>query len=322
VALGPWRGGDPEPHAEALVEILAATSRLFVTLAFAERGRGLDVSAARLAAETIVAAAPLEPDGFANLRFAALANVGPGIPFLPAAWSQAPDWHFALALQSADLARSAFADATDLVAAADRLTAALEERGGALVSVARDVEADGPRFTGLDFSLAPFPRDADSIGATLEEVGADVCGLAGTTTAAAILTSALQRADLPLTGFSGLFLPVLEDDRLARRAADADLRLEDLMLASTVCGTGLDTVPVPGNTTASDLLPWLLDLGALALRLDKPLTARIMPMPDREAGDPLEFDFPFFASGAVMDLPTGKWCGPMQGILPIEARRG
>ena len=135
-----------------------------------------------------------------------------------------------------------------------------------------------------------------------------------------MLTSALGGVDLPLTGFSGLFLPVLEDDRLARRAADGDLRLEDLLLACTVCGTGLDTVPLPGDATADDLLPWLLDLGALALRLDKPLTARLMPMPGLEAGDPLEFDFPFFASGAVMDLPRTRWTGPLTP-LPVRARR-
>ena len=52
------------------------------------------------------------------------------------------------------------------------------------------------------------------------------------------------------------------------------LRLEDLLLACTVCGTGLDTVPLPGDTTADDLLPWLqlefstdvVELGDLCLR--------------------------------------------------------
>jgi uncharacterized protein (UPF0210 family) len=135
-----------------------------------------------------------------------------------------------------------------------------------------------------------------------------------------VLTTALGRVRLPLTGFNGLFLPVLEDDRLAVRAAEGDLRLEDLLLASAVCGTGLDTVPLPGETTAEDLVPWLLDLGALAVRLDKPLTARLMPMPGLEAGDPLEFDFPFFAAGAVMDLASARWTGSREP-LPIRPRR-
>lgn len=321
VSLGPWLPGDPEIHARALVDILAATRSLFVTLAFAGRQTGLDPAAARLAARTIVDAAPLEADGFANLRFAALANVPAGVPFLPAAWSDGEDWSYALALECADLARTAFSQNEDLVEGEAALVASLE-------SSARELEQglqglDGFRFGGFDYSLAPFPREEDSIGATLESMGVSACGLPGTVTAAAILTSAVQRADLPHAGFSGLFLPVLEDARLAERAAGGDLRLEDLLLASTVCGTGLDTVPLPGDAQVEDLMPWLLDLGAIAIRLDKPLTARLMPMPGREAGDELEFDFPFFARGAVMDLPRVRFSGTVGPgrTLPIRPRR-
>ena len=39
VSLGPWRPGDPETHADTLPEILARTSRLFVTLSYAGRDR-------------------------------------------------------------------------------------------------------------------------------------------------------------------------------------------------------------------------------------------------------------------------------------------
>jgi uncharacterized protein (UPF0210 family) len=320
VSLGPWRRGAPEAQARALPEVLAGTSRLFATLEFASPRTGVDPFAARLAADTIVAAAPLEPDGFANLRFAALANVPPGVPFLPAAWSGGDDWSFSLAMECADLARSAFTGAEDLEAGASALVNRIEEVGRDLVEALRPLQDQGFRFGGLDFSLAPFPCDSDSIGATLENMGVEACGLPGTAAAAAVLTSALGRVDLPLTGFSGLFLPVLEDDRLALRAAAGDLRLEDLLLASAVCGTGLDTVPLPGDATSDELLPWLLDLGALAVRLDKPLTARLMPMPGRSAGDPLEFDFPFFAAGAVMDLPAARWTGSMEP-LPIRPRR-
>lgn len=323
VSFGPWRPGDPDTHADSLPDILAATSRLFVTLAFAGRDYGVDPRAARRAAETIVAAAPLEENGFANLRFSALANVDSGVPFLPAAWSSGEAWHFAFAMECADLARQAFDGAEDLRAGATTLTRSMEEEGAKLVGVARELTQPGFAFSGLDFSLAPFPRDADSVGATMESMGLEASGLPGTTTAAAILTTALSEVQLPLTGFSGLFLPVLEDDRLAQRAAEGDLRLEDLLLACTVCGTGLDTVPLPGDASAEDLLPWLLDLGALAVRLDKPLTARLMPMPGMEAGDPLEFEFPFFAPGAVMDLPQTRWTGMTDpgDTLPIKPRR-
>jgi uncharacterized protein (UPF0210 family) len=43
---------------------------------------------------------------------------------------------------------------------------------------------------------------------------------------------------------------VLEDAILAQRAAEGTLTIKDLLLYSAVCGTGLDTVPLPGAATA------------------------------------------------------------------------
>jgi uncharacterized protein (UPF0210 family) len=69
-----------------------------------------------------------------------------------------------------------------------------------------------------------------------------------------------------------------------------------------MCGTGLDCVPLPGNITERELFYVLLDLSTISLKLRKPLTARLMPIPDRNAGDPVEFDFEYFASSKVMDM--------------------
>jgi hypothetical protein len=97
-------------------------------------------------------------------------------------------------------------------------------------------------------------------------------------------------------------LPVLGDAVLARQAAEGTVTIKDLLLYSAVCGTGLDTVPLPGDTTADQLVPLLLDLSALALRLNKPLTARLMPIPGKKAGDLTDFKFDYFANSRVMAL--------------------
>jgi uncharacterized protein len=44
-------------------------------------------------------------------------------------------------------------------------------------------------------------------------------------------------------------------------------------------------------------------VAALAARLNKPLTARLMPIPGLAAGDPVQFDFPYFADSRVMAAP-------------------
>jgi hypothetical protein len=131
----------------------------------------------------------------------------------------------------------------------------------------------------------------------------------GSLAAAAILTEALERAHFPRTGFCGLMTPVLEDAFLAERAAEGRLTVKDLLLYSAVCGTGIDTVPLPGDSTAGQIAALLLDLAALALRLDKPLTARLLPVPGKQAGDMTSFDFSYFSNSRVMALkaePLGK----------------
>jgi uncharacterized protein (UPF0210 family) len=112
----------------------------------------------------------------------------------------------------------------------------------------------------------------------------------------------MDQADFLRAGFSGLLLPVLEDATLARRAAEGNLNVMDLLLYSVVCGTGLDTIPLPGDTSAEQLSAVLLDLASLSLRLAKPLTARLMPIPGKNAGDPTGFDFAYFANSRVMSL--------------------
>jgi len=61
-------------------------------------------------------------------------------------------------------------------------------------------------------------------------------------------------------------------------------------------------VPLPGDVSEEELAGILLDVAALALRLDKPLTARLMPIPGARAGDRTGFDFEYFANGCVLDV--------------------
>ncbi len=81
-------------------------------------------------------------------------------------------------------------------------------------------------------------------------------------------------------------------------------------------------MPLPGGTTADQLVPLLLDLSALALRLDKPLTARLMPVPGKKAGDVTNFDFGFFANSKVMALESLPLFSPLNGneVLQIKKR--
>ena len=302
-SLGPALPESPRSY-ELIPEAIAASENIFFGGVMAD-SRGIHMSAVRSCAEIIVRAASLDPNGFANLRFAALANVPAGAPFFPAAYhdANADEPSFAVATESADLAVEAFANTQSLEDGRQSLIREIGKHAQAIAKVATTLLWH-IRFGGIDFSLAPFPDDAHSLGNAVEQMGIPKIGLHGSLAAASLLTEAVDRADFPHTGFSGFMQPVLEDSVLAKRAAEGTLTIKDALLYSAVCGTGLDTVPLPGDTSAEEIVPLLLDLSALALRLDKPLTARLMPVPGKKAGDVTSFDFGFFANSKVMKLES------------------
>ena len=98
-------------------------------------------------------------------------------------------------------------------------------------------------------------------------------------------------------------LPLLEDPLLARRAAEGRYGVRELLLYSSVCGTGLDTVPLAGDTPARAISALIADMAALALRYDKPLAARLLPVPGKAAGDAVAFDIPFLTDSVALAIP-------------------
>jgi uncharacterized protein (UPF0210 family) len=306
-----WR-----PLAESLPEVIGATERVFCTVEVAgnDKGAGINLLATRVCGAIVAAIARQGADGFGNLRFAALANCPPHIPFFPAAYHDGRQGlTVGLALEAADLAVEALDAAGSLAQAEARLVDSLRAevlRLHALVAPVAGATA-GATFCGVDLSLAPFPSAGCSIGGALERLGLPAFGAHGTLFLASMLTTCLRRVATATRGawcgFSGLMLPVLEDSVLAARAAEGTFGVDSLLLYSAVCGLGLDTVPLPGDTAPDELGAIILDMATLAVRLDKPLTARLFPVPGKRAGDPVSWDFPYFAPSRVL---------PVRGMAP------
>jgi len=288
---------------QAIPQLLANSGILFFSGFLTTGGKEISLAAIKACAQVIHQAAPLETNGFANLRFAALANVPPWGPFFPAAYHQGKSPAFALAIEAADLAVAAFSKAESLTHAQDLLIKSIESHAHKLEALCDVLENTYQvRFKGLDFSTAPFPSPSISIGNALEQLGLPAVGLAGSLTTATILMDAMDRARFKRTGFNGLMFPMLEDAIFAQRGAEGTLRLTDFLLYSAVCGTGLDTIPIPGDASPDQIQAVLMDVAALALRLDKPLTARLMPIPGKKSGDAIRFNFEYFANSKVISL--------------------
>jgi uncharacterized protein len=296
---------------KAIPAVINATENIFLSGLMTADGGYISLPAVRACAEVIHQVAFIAKDGFSNLRFGAAANVPPGGPFFPVAYQDVKKRDgqshvFALATESADLAVTAINQADSLAAAREFLIRSVEYHAGKLAEISvklvdQEISAkEILRFGGIDFTLAPFPQVDRSFGAAMEKIGVPAVGMHGSLAAAAFLTHTLDLANYPRTGFNGLMLPLLEDAVLALRAEQYNLTLTDLLLYSAVCGTGLDTIPLPGDITKDQLTAILLDLCALAQRLNKPLIARLMPIPGKVAGDRTNFDFPYFANSRIL----------------------
>lgn len=317
IAVGPVLLNHPPTYIGVIPDILSNSENVFASVEIASRKDGLGLPRIRRVADLIRQVASLSDDGFANLRLAAIANVLPWSPFFPAAYHGGGGTRIAIATESADLVVTAVSGASSLEEIRTSLIRAIEAEAGRIETVIARVAARfDVAYQGIDFSLAPYPAEGRSIGEALERLGLPGVGGHGTLMTAAFLTDVLDRAQFTRTGFCGLMLPVLEDTALAKRAAEGVLRISDLLAFSAICGTGLDTIPLPGEVGEEVLAAILLDVAALALRLDKPLTARLMPLPGKKAGDATCFEFEYFANSRVM-TPGGN---PLSGLLAGDER--
>ena len=320
-SIGPIRWGRLGPeagrrYAAALADAMIATDQINGSI---ETTNGsLASGGAALAAGQIVARLAQEtPLGFGNFRFCTIAECGPGIPFFPAAYHQQGLSRFTIGLQAADDVRRAFAGRGTIDDLERRLGETLGAEVARVEAIARALEAEaGVTYGGTDLTPAPFPADEVSAAGMLEDLGGGEFGASGTLAAASALTRMVKRLPFEQVGYSGLMLPVLEDSVLAARASAGLVSVSELLLYSAVCGTGLDTVPLPGDAAPEDLAAVILDVAAMAVALRKPLSCRLFPVPGKRAGEPTEYDSPYLVNGSVLPLEGRAGAGLFERFAP------
>ncbi len=300
-SIGPamLNADDSAAQGELLGEILFNTKSLNATLAVAGED-GVRWNAVGAAAKVMKKLEETEHSQ-GNFRFAAVAMVAPLTPFFPAAYHTGFGHQFAIALESANIVAAAFKDARDLGMARQRLI-------DALVSTAFDVEHHAGRidqetgWTYMGIDLSPAPSGDVSIGAAIENLTTRPVGMSGTLTAAATITAALKDVKVKQTGYSGLMLPILEDTRLAQRWSEGHISIDALLSYSAVCGTGLDTIPLPGDISEEQLSLIIGDMASLAFKWHKPLSARLLPVLGKGWGEMTEFNDPFLVNAKLQSL--------------------
>ena len=135
-------------------------------------------------------------------------------------------------------------------------------------------------------------------------MGVAYFGASGTVEASSLLTRVFKSIrGVALVGFSGLMLAVTEDTGLAQGTINGDFDIRSLLTYSAVCGIGLDTVPIPGDTSVDKISALMRDTGTMAYRLNKPLTVRVFPVPGLKAGDMTAFESEDLCNCAVLAVP-------------------
>ena len=281
-------------------ELVATAPHTFFSVAVASAELDVHHRSVRVAADTMRAISKVDTNGEANLRFAAAARIPASTPFFPVAHHAGPA-AFAIGLESASLVGTAFAGTSGFDDATAALSSLLESRLAPALVVAEEL-AEKTSWIFRGFDLSPAPSLEASIAGPIEGLTGQPFGAPSTLAACAAITRGLDAVNLPTCGYSGLMLPLLEDRVLARRAAEGRFGIRELLLYSSVCGTGLDVIPLPGDVGVDELAGLILDLAALSSRLGKPLAARLLPIPGKQAGDPVAFDNPHLTDAVVLPL--------------------
>lgn len=314
VSLGPAPAHQPSfdlDRLAALVDVLLPNPTLNATVQLVYGGDAPRYEAAMATASVMRRLADAS-EGAANFRFAMLAMCEAGGPFFPQAYARGRDWSVSIGLQCAGVVGEALtAQALDtgdglahLPAIGDAIQRALAAHGRPVVNLVRRLaEEAGYTYGGID--LSPAPLGTESIAAAMERAGLGKFGSSGTLALAATLTAAIKAAAAeigPACGYNGLMLPALEDETLGRRLAEGQISVTSLLAYSAVCGTGLDTVPLPGDTPPEAVARLLTDVAALAWRLRKPLSARLFLTPGGAAGEMTHFTSPYLTNTRILAL--------------------
>ncbi|GAB5357783.1 hypothetical protein AAMO2058_000404200 [Amorphochlora amoebiformis] len=300
LGVGPAQGS---AAVEVVPDLVSLASCLSLSIPVPLTPEGIpDHNRALNAADACLRISEETPGGIGNFQLAVGFNSRPNIPFFPVGYHRGPSMAFSVGCETAPTVSKAMENSSDLNAVSRSIRDSLEKSFFIVDATAKRMESKlGVTYNGIDASVAPNP-DLYSLTNGYQALGLGRFGQSGSLFISSLITQAAKSVRVHKTGYSGLMLPPLEDNGLAHLAMNT-YRIHDLLLYSAVCGVGLDTVPIPGDTPREKIAALYMDCAALAFRLDKPLTARLFPVKGKKAGEMTVFDSPYMCNGKIFEVP-------------------
>ncbi|ODG97408.1 hypothetical protein A4S05_13395 [Nostoc sp. KVJ20] len=287
---------------DIIPDINKYTSIIYCSSKIGDRETGINFENARESAKTIKRISQESENGYGNFRFCVWANCQPDIPFFPTAYHTG-NTSFTIGLELGDLIMQALSQANNITTAEQNLQLILELELNKIAVIAEKLsDKFAVSYKGIDTSIAPSLDKQTSIAFAYEKLMSGKFGHSGTLAISGMLTRVLKSVSVKICGYSGLMLPVCEDVGLAARANEQTYDITNLLLYSAVCGCGLDTVPIPGDITIEKITALLIDMATLAIKLNKPLSARLFPIPNKKAGEMTTFNSPYLVDCKIFTV--------------------
>ena len=301
--------GPRRERLQIALEIIGQFPKLFVNIMAADREK-LSVPAINDAAALVLKISKKSNNGFDNFRVGVSCGCPPNSPFFPCSHHEGEGLTFSFALETTNIALK-LADDMGPRPEIDGYRDALIEH---LTPFYSRIQEAGDRiaakskcqFGGIDASFAPFPDGRMSVGALVEKLSGMPIGSHGSVFITGLLTDAIRAALLASSatpiGFNGVMYSILEDNVLASANNRRSISLDALLALSSMCGCGIDMVPIPGASFPEEISSLMLDVAAMSLSLKKPLGVRVLPIPGRAANEFTHFNLDFLCDSRVIGL--------------------
>ena len=290
-----------------IANLLKKFPNSFVNLIIAD-DKTINVKSVNSSAQLIKNMSTNTNNGFDNFRIGVSSNCNPYTPFFPFSYHQ-DDHGFSLALEVLEIFQTILDNERNIQSSDLRLKLieALSSELSFMQEFGNELEkSSGLKFYGIDSSLAPFPDGSDSVARLIQSLGLDSLGSSGslffTSFMTNVINSAFDLSHAKKVGFNGVMYSVLEDDYLAHAIKNKKLSIDSLILYSTVCGCGIDMVPVPGNIFLEEISSLIIDTATISIALQKPLGTRILPIPGKNANELTDFNYDFLVDTRVMEI--------------------
>jgi uncharacterized protein (UPF0210 family) len=248
----------------------------------------------------------LSSNGFDNFRTGISCNVRANTPFFPFSYHGHKEIGFSVAVESLEFLLNNFdnlhKDNFDEWAV-DLLSKKLSELNNFFEEISHKSNLS---YYGIDASFAPFPDSINSVASLIEKLGNDSFGANGTLYFTSLLTGILKKTisnkNIKSIGFNGVMYSLLEDNFLAKRNNQKIFTIDSLLLYSTLCGCGLDMIPVPGNILDDEISSLIIDTAAISINLKKPLGVRLLPIPTKIENQMTNFNYDFLVDTRIMNI--------------------